>query len=147
MVTPTKDAVFTRALEMSMESEAITGLPMITPTEAELKESSFYARARDALMRESREPYHEQLDYIRRVAEEIDFAIIDKKELQKLEKCCAKCEVLIKPEKPKPVAKKPIVKKIKKVVVAKPKRHIPRIADGIIEFSEQEWMKGIKPKK
>jgi len=145
MVTPTRAAVLAKAEEMALEAQIKVGLPAIVPTVDELKESSFYTKARDELMREARDPLHQQLDYLQQMASEIDYAVIEKKELRKLERCCARAEVPIKVKKPKPIIKPvPIVKRIKKVVVAKPKRRVP-IPVGVIEYSDEEW--GIKPRR
>lgn len=146
MVTPTREAIIDRAFELALKEQAANTLPMIVPTEAELRESSFYTNAQRELMRESREPYHQQLDYLRQVAEEIGHTIIDKRELRNLERCCARAEVPVKKVVPpiKKVVRKPIVKKIKKFV-PRPRLRRRRIPVGVTEFSDQEW--GIRPKR
>jgi len=61
---PTKDEILARATELFMQERARVGLPPLTPEESELKEGSYFDRARNELMSGVRSQLEGYLAYL-----------------------------------------------------------------------------------
>lgn len=78
---PRKHEILKKARGISMERAVIQGLPAITPTEAELKESGVYREARIGLMwGASSEAFAEQERYVSDMASEMGLVLLRKRE-------------------------------------------------------------------
>lgn len=84
---PKKRDILERARNISTKRAAIHGLPTITPTEAELKESGAYHEARiDLMRREETGAFAQQERYMREMAGEMGLKLVSTKDFQKYEK-------------------------------------------------------------
>ena len=68
---PSKDEILARAIQLFMEEKARLGLPPITPEEDELKEGSYWTRARNELMSGVRTQLEGYLAYLEGEASKI----------------------------------------------------------------------------
>jgi len=109
---PTRKEIMKRAKERHMRESAKAGLPTITPTEAEVKESGDYLEARRELMRsEETEWRGQQRQYLDTMADEMGLEVVTKKEAKKigkaesLEQEIKRMKAKAKKEPPKPKKK------------------------------------------
>jgi len=125
MVTPRKTSILSVAGAMAMESNVRVGLPAITPSERELKESGYFTAAQRDLMTVDKEAIAEQEKYLHDMAEELDMAIITKKELREYQKRprFRIPQPMKIPAAKIPSVKTPIRKAKKSKVFQKPKKH------------------------
>jgi len=86
MPLPRRSEIFQRAKQISMSRQVTRGLPAITPTEEEMKESGAYGEAKLDLMRVDQEILAQQRRYLDEMAEEMGLEIISKRELRQLRK-------------------------------------------------------------
>jgi len=86
MPLPRRSEIFQRAKQISMSRQVTRGLPDITPTEEEMKESGAYGEAKLDLMRVDQEILAQQRRYLDEMAEEMGLEIISKRELRQLRK-------------------------------------------------------------
>jgi len=81
MVTPKSDVIYGRARRIEL-SDITGGLPAITPTKAELRESGVYHRAKLQLMRNpATEAKLHQLKYLDQMASELKLKVIPQRGL------------------------------------------------------------------
>lgn len=77
---PSKTEILERARQISLERGIIAGLPAITPTDAELKESGVFHEARLELMRDpGTGALAQQHKYLSEMASELDLKVLEKK--------------------------------------------------------------------
>jgi len=81
MATPKKDKILLRSKAIAMEREVRAGLPAITPTERELKETGVYGEAKLDLMRVDQEALSQQMSYLQGMAGEMKLKVIPLREL------------------------------------------------------------------
>ena len=86
MTTPKKDKILLRSKAIAMEREVRAGLPAITPTERELKETGVYSEAKLDLMRVDQGVLSEQRRYFDEMAGELRLKIIPKRGLAVLKR-------------------------------------------------------------
>jgi len=144
MVTPKKEQIRKTAFRLDMEDAFKHGLPFITPTGHELKESGTYARARDDLMSSRAKYRSQQTRYVHDIAKEVGLTVVERKEfreqqrkVQAFEQFRSKHPTQVKrvngyriilPVIPtRPQIRKPRVRKPKKVVhIAKKTVRVPQ---------------------
>jgi len=76
VVTPRKAEIIHRATAKALEKEILAGLPGITPTERELKETGMFQEAQIDLMQVDQEALSEQRRYLGEMAGEMNLAIL-----------------------------------------------------------------------
>jgi len=76
VVTPRKAEIIHRATAKALEKEILAGLPGITPTERELKETGMFQEAQIDLMQVDQEALSEQRRYLGEMASEMNLAIL-----------------------------------------------------------------------
>lgn len=76
---PSDEEIEKRAIELFQEERAKRGLPATTPTREELKEWSYWERAKRELMSERQGAMSEQLRYLEEMASEIGYRIVPEK--------------------------------------------------------------------
>lgn len=76
-VMPTKEEILEKARQIFAEESRKAGMPIITPEEDELKEGSYYDRARDQLMRDVARA--EELKYIEEMARDLGLRVVSKR--------------------------------------------------------------------
>jgi len=93
VVTPRKGDIISRARAIAMQRQIREGLPAITPTEFELKESGFFREAQIDLMGSGMEDVigkteaeSGQLEYLDVMAQEMNLRVIPQKALRNLQK-------------------------------------------------------------
>lgn len=90
MGTPRKHKILQRAKEIAQERAYLQGLPTITPTEQELKETGIYQEAQHELMGRKTEFTMQQEKYVHDVASEVGLKVVDpfewKEKQQKIRK-------------------------------------------------------------
>lgn len=86
MRPPKKREILERARELAAERQMRQGLPIITPTERELKETGDFERARRDLMTTHGDIDAQQQGYIHGMADELGLKLIEKAELKALER-------------------------------------------------------------
>lgn len=84
MGLPSKNEILQRAKAKAMEQQVRAGLPDISPTERELKESGTFQEARLDLMRVDQEALSQQMGYLQQMAGEMRFKVIPLSELATL---------------------------------------------------------------
>jgi hypothetical protein len=81
---PTKEEIEEAARRLFMEERAKKGLPPSTPTEEELKEGSYWERARRELMATREKALAEQRKYVEETAAELGLRVIPEEQLEKM---------------------------------------------------------------
>jgi alpha-galactosidase/6-phospho-beta-glucosidase family protein len=85
MSLPSKEEIEEAARKLFMEERAKKGLPPVTPTEQELKEGSYWERARKALMlSKEAEELSKQRKYIEELAATLGLRVIPEEQLEKM---------------------------------------------------------------
>lgn len=86
MVTPEKHEILSKAKSIAMERQIRAGLPAITPSEVELKESGTFHEAQIDLMQVDQEALSEQRRYLEEMAGDLRLKIIPVKGLATLKR-------------------------------------------------------------
>lgn len=126
MVTPRREQIRKRAIELFEQRGAQAGLPAITPEEYELKESGLWNEAQVDLMSTGGETsvfsdtYEQQRKYLNDMAQEMGLQILSKREYLELQRMSKKGAREVIKKAPKKVKKKRQKKMRWPVVVAKP---------------------------
>lgn len=76
MTLPSKHEILLRAKAKAIEKQVLHGLPAISPTERELKESGTFQRARLDLMRVDQEALSQQMSYLQEMAGELKLKVM-----------------------------------------------------------------------
>jgi len=108
MTTPKKDEILRRGKAIAMERQIRAGLPAITPSERELKESGMFQEAQIDLMRVDQEALSQQRRYLSEMASDLKLVVLPKKGLATLKRETGYewTNGWTKHEKPKPRKKK-----------------------------------------
>jgi len=69
-----------------MEKQVVAGLPAITPTEREMKESGAFREAQHDLMRVDQEAVSQQMSYLQEMASELKLTVLPLKDLANLKR-------------------------------------------------------------
>lgn len=86
MPLPRKHQILRKAKSIALEQQIRAGLPTITPTEQELKETGMYGEAQVDLMRVDQEALSEQRRYLEEMAGELRLKIIPTRGLSVLKR-------------------------------------------------------------
>lgn len=86
MPTPHKHDILERAKNIALERQIRSGLPAITPSELELKETGAFQEAKLDLMRVDQEALSQQRHYLEEMAGELRLKIIPRKGLSLLKR-------------------------------------------------------------
>jgi hypothetical protein len=81
---PTREEIEEAARKLFMEERAKKGLPPSTPTEEELKEGSYWERARRELMATREKALAEQRKYVEEMAAEFGLRVVPEEQLEKM---------------------------------------------------------------
>ncbi len=82
---PTRGEIRDKAVEIFMEEAIKKGLPAVTPEEEELREGSFWERARDQLMRERTAALDAERSYLEQMASELGLKIVPAQVAERVE--------------------------------------------------------------
>lgn len=130
---PKKEEILRKARELSMLEQMRVGLPAITPTEAELKETGMFYEARRSLMTVDADVKAQQMSYLEELASELDMRLVSRRDFEKIIHARATSPRRKKAE-PKiqlrTVIKKTVVGKRKKVKII-PKKSVASIILGV----------------
>ena len=170
MPLPSKSEILRKAKAKAIERQVVSGLPSITPTEHELKETGTFQEARIDLMRVDQEALAEQERYLQEMAGEMRLKVIPLRELVALRRQTGyeytngwtkhkpkrRVPISVKPTVPKVKPKPAPTKKLKRILFHHKKKkrqrlHVgrngkkPRKLKGFV-FGDDVW-KVRKPRK
>lgn len=138
MGTPRKHEILRRAKEIAQERSFTHGLPSITPTEAELKETGVFEEARRELMGTRSAMEGQQMQYIHDVASEVGLKVVDPHEWKAKQRKVRKLQWTVKGYRHQLSKRNPVIPSIPTIdVTRKQRRKTMKKMPTILQLEKQ----------